>query len=141
VECPRSKASPTWRALNFLPFVSSDRCSQLVIPLHSQIVLEQSQDCANVLYNLRIGCVASRLARSFQILRMRIAISRLRKFLACAEHIHIFVIWCLIELLCYHHIRSNMVDCLHLQHKYPSPSYMLAIYSYATLKQENVKSE
>jgi len=31
------------------------------------------------------------------------------------------------------------LDCLHLQCKYPSPSYMLAIYSYP-LKQENVKS-
>ena len=81
------------------------RCSHLVIPLRSQIAIEQSRDCANVLQNLRIGCVISRLARSFQILKMRIAISRLCKFLDCVEHIHIFVIWCLIELLFYHHIR------------------------------------
>ena len=50
----------------------------------------QSRDCANVLRFLRIVCTISRLARNFAIPRMRCAISRLRKFLNCAEHIYPF---------------------------------------------------
>jgi len=65
--------------------------SHPVSPLHSQIPLVQSQDCANVLRSLKIGCVISRLARNFRILRMRSAISRLGKFLDCAEHIYLML--------------------------------------------------
>ena len=40
-------------------------------------------------------CAISRLARSFRILRLRSTISRLRKFLDCAEHIYMYIgnIW------------------------------------------------
>ena len=48
----------------------------------------QSPDCAHVLRNLQIACAISRLERNLGILRMRNAISRLRKFSDCAEHIY-----------------------------------------------------
>jgi len=50
--------------------------------------IAQSRDCANLLRSVQIGCAISRLACNFQILRMHSSISRLRKFLACAEHIY-----------------------------------------------------
>ena len=40
-----------------------------------------------MLLNLEIACSVSRLERNLGILRMRNAISRLRKFSNCAEHI------------------------------------------------------
>jgi len=62
--------------------------SHPVSPLHSQIAFAQSRDCANVLRNLKMKCTISRFVRNFRILRMRSAISRLHKFLNCAEHIY-----------------------------------------------------
>ena len=62
--------------------------SHPVSPLRLQIALAQSRDCTNVLRSLQIGCAISRLARNFGILRMRSAISRVRKFLDCVEHIY-----------------------------------------------------
>ena len=75
---PPFKASPSLKVLNSLPLVSRSHAAS---PLRSQIMLAQSRDCANVLRSLKIGCVISGLAGSFGILRMRSAISRLRKFL------------------------------------------------------------
>ena len=85
-----------------LSSVSQLGCSHPVSPLHSQIALAQSRDCANVLCNLKIECAISRLVCNFWILRMRSAISRLHKFLNCAEHIH----GCRIE----HRITGRPVD-------------------------------
>ena len=56
--------------------------------------IAQSWDCANILRDLKIGRAISRLARSFQILRMCSAISRLRKFLDYTEHISYTHWWC-----------------------------------------------
>ena len=81
-----------------LSSVSQLGCSHPVSPLRSQIALAQSRDCANVLRNLKIECAISRLVCNFRILRMRSAILRLRKFLNCAEHIHLPA--CLIKDLC-----------------------------------------
>ena len=75
---PPFKASPSLKVLNSLPLVSRSHAAS---PLRSQIMLAQSRDCANVLRSLKMGCVISGLAGSFGILRMRSAISRLRKFL------------------------------------------------------------
>jgi len=74
-----------------LSSVSQLGCSHPVSPLRSKIALAQSWVCANVLCSLKIGCAILRLARNFGILRMRSAISRLRKFLDCTEHIHVHV--------------------------------------------------
>ena len=56
-------------------------CNRNCTNLRMRTDAAQSQDCVNLVAILR-------LARSFQILRMRSAILRLRKFLDCAEQTH-----------------------------------------------------
>ena len=74
---PPFKASPSLTVLNSILLVSSDALT----PLAQYVRKLRSR-------NLKIECAISRLVRNFRILRMRSAISRLRKFLNCAEHIH-----------------------------------------------------
>ena len=99
------KASPSLKALNSLLLVSSDALTLLahyvhklrsrdleIAPTYCTIPrlhkhTARVPDCANVLCSLKIGCAISRLASNFGILRMYSAISRLRKFLDCAEHV------------------------------------------------------
>ena len=86
---PPFKASPSLKVLNSLLLVSSDALTPLahyVCKLRKRIA--KFQDCTNVLHSLKIGCATSRLPCNFGILRMRSTISRLRKFLDCAEHIY-----------------------------------------------------
>ena len=79
---PLFKTSPSRRALNSLPLVSSDALTPLVRYMYI---------CKLRLHNLEITwmyCTISRLAHNFWILRMCSAISRLCKFLDCAEHVY-----------------------------------------------------